>query len=245
MHTTKVINAETNYNDVLSLVYSAVVRMTEARIGYSAGKCSMMVVVNKDADNSGWSSTSPDVVSQSLSFDKFPRSDTSKLYLLEDLGRGSTGKVWLAATNAAVCVLKYSNKAGDEAFLSSELGNWHKVYPEFKARTSVEKWSASFALKMPHFTTIAVNRRSDFYLSIAILLKTFQGKGFIHNDVHWRNIGAYKQKGGADTPVLYDLAELKPYSAGEHDDWITKAMKCLFPEPPTAQLNNLSLKLNS
>ena len=226
--TTNVISAETDTDGVLSLLYTAVVRMTQIRIGYRRGKCSIVFKVLKDQTAMRWCCIDPEEFVKGVDFDKFPRSDTKSLLMLEDLGRGASGKVWLSATKTAVCVLKYSNRDDKEA-LDTEANHWGSIYPQFEKCTAVEIWSGTFALRMAHFSTIAEERRSDFANAIEELLrKSFQEKGYIHSDVRWRNLGIHKTD-GIEVPVLYDLDAVEKYDEAEHGDWVKKAMSKLFP----------------
>ena len=228
VHTTKVVSSETDRDGVLSLLYTAVVRMTQIRIGYRRGKCSIVFKVLKDQTAMRWCCIDPEEFVKGVDFDKFPRSDTKSLLMLEDLGRGASGKVWLSATKTAVCVLKYSNRDDKEA-LDTEANHWGSIYPQFEKCTAVEIWSGTFALRMAHFSTIAEERRSDFANAIEELLrKSFQEKGYIHSDVRWRNLGIHKTD-GIEVPVLYDLDAVEKYDEAEHGDWVKKAMSKLFP----------------
>ncbi len=75
------------------------------------------------------------------------------LLAVEDLGRGGSGKVWLIRTvstrKPSICVLLFHNE-NSIISMNQEKCNWDAVYPEFEKITSVDTWSGSIALKMPH-----------------------------------------------------------------------------------------------
>ena len=232
--TTTVVNAETQFEELLTLLYTAVVRMSQTRMGFRGGKSSMVFVVMKEQPQMKWVCADPEEWTKTVNFDKFPRNYTKNLVILEDLGRGSSGKVWLAATKTAVCVLKFSNKDGEKGHqdLKTECSRWGALYPgQFDKCTAVEQWSGSWALRMAHFSTIAEDKREDQHLKDAIveLLLSFEEKGFIHSDVRWRNMGIHNTGGGKMVPVLYDLESVLPYKAAEHGNWIHNALEKLYP----------------
>ncbi len=124
-----------------------------------------------------------------LSSSRFPRSNTQALLALEDLGRGSSGKAWLACTlskKPAICVLKLSNKGdlGGKDDLDSEKAWWDFIYPEFSSMTKVEIWSGSYALMMPRFCSIPEDQRLKYHKVIRhLLIEKFQAKDVVHDDM--------------------------------------------------------------
>ena len=166
----------------------------------------------------------------------FPLKSTTRLVALEDLGRGSSGKAWLACTNspknASLCVLKFSNRADEAGALERECGHWASIYPEFAAMVRVEKWSGSPALLMPHFATIHDDFREGMREEIAKLLQRFVSSGYVHNDVQWRNMGYYIKE-GERVPVLFDLdgaRNIEDFKMSlDVSDWIATSMRTLFP----------------
>jgi hypothetical protein len=57
----------------------------------------------------------------------------------------------------------------------------------------------------------------------------FWNSSLVHKDVHWRNIGKYKDKNGEDRIVIYDLDSVRSYNKHNDLDWIDKAMEKLYP----------------
>jgi hypothetical protein len=150
------------------------------------------------------------------------------LYAVEDLGRGSSGRVWLvSAHRGAVCVLKFANTANAtaaERALRAECGRWHAAYPHLKEHVEVEKRSGRWALRMPHFSRVPMcDRNADCIAEVANVLRVaFERKGLVHNDVSWKNIGRYKS-GVRTTIVVYDMGDVVEGSSG----WVDAAVKNL------------------
>jgi len=149
------------------------------------------------------------------------------LYAIEDLGRGSDGRVWLTCTSSgAVCVLKFPIKSKKEELrddVRREMENWKAAYPEFKVFR--ETWCGRDALRMPHFAAVKPDDRSNVLQLVEETLETqFAAKGLVHEDVAWRNIGLYKD--GADRKaVVFDLGRVRDRDKTDDywvDDVITK-----------------------
>jgi hypothetical protein len=173
-----------------------------------------------------------------LNTHKFPRKDVKTLIALEDLGRGRSGKAWLASTlsqKPAICVLKFCNDdTGSMQKLDLEKSWWHEVYPEFKKMVKIRMWSGSYALMMPHFCAIPAVERTLYYDSIKDLLtEKFCKKLLIHTDVAWRNFGMYVKKPRYYQPILYDLESVaKVTTMKEALEWVDAAMAKLFAVTP-------------
>jgi hypothetical protein len=167
-----------------------------------------------------------------ISSSRYPRSNIQHLLAVEDLGRGSSGKVWLTMTNSnnpAICVLKFHNYRKHENQLEKEKNWWDILYPEFASLVHVEYWSGSLALRMPHFSSIPIERRDEFCDQIQILLwEKFINRGYVHGDVRWRNIGIYRESSGVEVPVLYDLETVREYSEETDMNWIEMTIKNLY-----------------
>lgn len=144
----------------------------------------------------------------------FPR---KYLYVIEGLGRGANGRVWLTCTNS-VCVLKFS-LADSAEDLDREYTVWKKTYPEFPVYREV--WCGHEALHMPHFTAVLpVDRTSTVALVKTTLLERFVTNNIVHGDVYWRNIGLYTDKQGKEHAVVFDMGSV---SSGSHAEWVDAA----------------------
>jgi hypothetical protein len=227
-------------SQLLGGVCTALTRMAAARRGcYRGGPSRCLFKLHKEVQSITWHPASYDESIGRVNFDQYPRSTTKTLLALEDLGRGSSGKAWLCATTSmtsAVCVLKYHNKQ-DNSRLEREKVYWGSIYPEFKQQVSVDMWSGSLALMMPHFATIQEDHRLRYKDDIENLLREkFVAKSLVHTDVRWRNIGCYENAKRERTVVLYDLDGVQEYNVEKHADWVEIALKSLFSDGDEAVL---------
>ena len=219
---------------ILRLLCSAFDVMANAHLHHRPGVSQCLFKFHRDKSIVTWHPASHDVVYANVSFDRFPRSNTSVLIALEDLGRGSTGKAWLCVTltqpHSAACVLKFSNRQ-QGSNLELECKNWERIYPEFTAMIKVQEWSGSRALMMPHFAPIATADRVCFKIAIrALLLEKFENVGLVHPDVRWRNIGQYKNNSeNVVIPVLFDLHGVHECNSDGDIGWVDSAMSSLYP----------------
>lgn len=235
LSTTKVFNIYKNYEITLQYIYTALLRMTQVKINHEKGIPQCVFKLHKNERKITWHPASdvPFSLKNLPSSPKFPRSKTTKLLAVEDLGRGSSGKAWLAYTlsnDPAMCVLKFSNDPAGRDLLNAEKKWWDIIYPEFSKMTKVEFWSGSYALLMPHFCSIPEGQRNLYRNEIKkVLANKFHKKGLYHDDVKWRNIGCYITNSGKTTIVLYDLHRIRKYSRSESLQWVDNAMNYLFP----------------
>jgi hypothetical protein len=166
---------------------------------------------------------------------KYPRgrmdvvaSGNKFLYGIEDLGRGSSGRVWLTSTcRGAVCVLKFANTPDPnkaKANLERECTAWHRAYPAFVKHVAVEMRSGRWALRMPHFSRVPEDNRTDDCIEAVrgVLTKAFETNGLKHTDVAWRNIGRYRVSRNAVAIVVYDMGDVIEGDSGWVDGEIEK-----------------------
>jgi hypothetical protein len=240
LFSTPVIKSDSvSYPSLLNHIFSTIKRISTVKLDYHTGvpRCFFKLRKNEPFESpivagiTFHPACTIPVETSNLYANKFPRSNTKYLLAIEDLGRGASGKAWLACTlsrNPAVCVLKFHNKALTSSLLKEKQW-WDVIYPEFRDMIKVESWSASDALVMPHFCPVLESERKNFYQSILDLLTNrFNEKGVLHGDVKWRNIGFYLRK-GEKVPVIYDLETVR---AAESTDanWVDRAMIDLYSE---------------
>jgi hypothetical protein len=196
--------------------------MNQVKLNYRQGPGICVFQLHKGSSGITWHFL-PDsfYMNAVISSSKYPRNNIQNLLAVEDLGRGSSGKVWMTMTNSnnpAICVLKFRNYQRHENQLETEKEWWHLLYPEFRSLVHVENWSGSLALRMPHFSSIPTERRDDFREQIHTLLREkFANERYVHEDVRWRNLGIYRGSDGVEVPVLYDL-ETVPFSISKRRD---------------------------
>ena len=243
LHTTGVLHSQAEFQTVLRHLYTAFKRMNEVRLYHTFGVPRCLFQLHKDKNGITWHPMGriPIDVENLSAINFCSRSDVLHLLAVEDLGRGGSGKVWLTCTVSSrkptICVLKFHNKNSTQ-ILNQEKCSWDTVYPEFQSITSVDTWSGSTALKMPHFCSISSDEdRAFFKQRIEDMMRDrFHSHGLVHRDVRWRNIGIYERKkegkdGGTErVPVLYDLESVRRFVETEDSGWIEKAMAQLYPE---------------
>ena len=237
LSTTQVFNAMQDFEALLQHVYTAFRRMSEVRLYHSLGVPRCLFQVHRDQLGITWHAISsiPIDINNLSAINSSPRGTVKHLLAVEDLGRGSSGKVWLTCTvskKPSICVLKFHNHNSTGTKLSQEKKKWDMIYPEFQRITSVDIWSGSFALKMPHFCSIPVTARDSFRPLIEEMMRNrFLRIGLVHCDVKWRNIGFYMEKKKAamgPVPVLYDLESVRSYSHEKDEQWVENAMMQLY-----------------
>jgi hypothetical protein len=156
-------------------------------------------------------------------WDCVPNVATKNLYLLEDLGTGVTGHVWLACSvGGAVCVLKFMcDERESPSVLEEECKWWHTIYPSLAKNVRTAQFCGRNALVMPQFDSPKRDKET-LELVHSTLKEYFGAKGLKHPDVKWRNIGVYKD-GGSLKAVVFDLVGVKK-SESDESEWITDAI---------------------
>ena len=234
--TTNVLSVRSELPKLLEVLHSCFTQMAIAHTNHRAKLSKCLLKFHKNVEAVTFHPFSYEDVFSIVDFNRFPRKDVKTLIALEDLGRGSTGKAWLAVTTttksqSAVCVMKFDNKENTSINLRREKENWDRVYPEFSELVKVEMWSGSDALIMPHFSTILEEERNDFKVRIReVLTEKFARKNIVHTDVRWRNIGKYKDRNGNLAIVIFDLHGLEDYDGAKanHDGWVERSIAELY-----------------
>ena len=233
--TTEVVNIHTDRSRVLQFLCSAFQLMAMSRTHHRAGLSRCLLKFHKGISAVTFHPAAYDDILPMVNFDKYPAKNVKNLVALEDLGRGSTGKAWLCVTvtrpRSAACVLKFDNKEAKSERLVHERDMWSLLYPEVSSLISLEQWSGAEALVMPHFSTVSERERGRYKDELLDVLTTkFMGRGKVHRDVRWCNIGKYRSSSGSVVLVVFDLHDVVDYNVDAHGDWIGAAMKSLFDE---------------
>jgi hypothetical protein len=164
-----------------------------------------------------------------LSYQLSPSNLCKRFYLLSELGRGQSGKVFLACdVFGRTCALKmYLEKAEDwkqyggaareeckqsseeevEKMAVTELKRWKDLYPKFKLCCHKLTLNHQIVLKMPYFTSVPIQERlnMEVLLQVKNLLEVFQSKRLYYNDVRWRHVGCSKDENGKLAITMLDL----------------------------------------
>ena len=149
--------------------------------------------------------------------------------LLEDLGVGRSGRVWLVCSaSGLVGVLKFSVVTGmgerledlRKKHVESELERWKEIYPDLGKMCRVQKFAGHWALLMPYLCAPKRNEASVNRIE-QTLRKHFVEKNLKHEDVAWRNIGMYRDEAGHDVCIVFDLERVTTSKSG---DWVNDAI---------------------
>jgi hypothetical protein len=175
-----------------------------------------------------------------------PRSDVQKLYLVESLGVGAHGYVWLACTAGAkaVCVIKFPHpknhsegKFGEieeSKAAEAEKEVWDKVYPtELSRKVSVQMWRGRNVLVMPHLSQSVDRTDAKVEAAVDSVLNLFVEANVKHTDIKWANLGFYTKESVGLVAVLFDLASTETFEAEEwavedKNTWREQSKKKLF-----------------
>jgi hypothetical protein len=226
MMSTRVLHVDEN---VFNLVGSALWKMNDAQVDNDMiGRGQMVIQVTEDSFF--WCKRPKATFYECLKWNKVPRA--KRLLLLEDLGVGHSGRVWLVGSQSGlVGVLKFSvakatgNWRGSlEEFqkraMDIELAWWHKIYPALGEMCSVQQFAGYWTLLMPHLCT--PERNEDTLKLVEMCLReNFANRGLKHRDVAWRNVGVYRQENGHDACIVYDLESVEE---SKSSDWVESAV---------------------
>jgi hypothetical protein len=226
--------------DVLSMrdpasfdyICTALLRMSRVKYGHTTSSQCLFGIHAGTSKRVTWHPISREQVEQRLNKNNCPQADTTSLLILEDLGKGGSGRAWLACTMSfsAVCVIKFSIKPMErvDSELEAERDAWHAVYPAFKSLVRVNNWSGWVGLIMPHFGQVQPHERQRYYPEVMKALRALDGAGYVHNDVKWANMGMYLTAEGP-VVILYDLGSVAVRTAA-NVNWIDKAVHKLYPD---------------
>lgn len=217
----------TEKENVFPLVASALLKMSRVRhegFSHPFDQLKTRTLLRLDEKSFYWARLDPNKVKNGK-WDCVPNAATKNLYLLEDLGTGSSGHVWLACSvGGAVCVLKFLVKKEESArVLEEECKWWHEIYPSFAPYVRIAVFCERKALVMPHFDAPKRDKET-LALVEETLKKCFSSRGLEHPDVRWRNMGVYKDDAGLRKIVLFDLVGVEKQAS---TDWVAKALEKL------------------
>jgi hypothetical protein len=215
-------------DNTFQLVAAALLKMsqvTQRPFDHPFDKLDQRTLLRLDEESFYWERLKPGTVGK---WDTPPNKNCKSFFLLEDLGTGARGHVWLACSSGgAVCVLKFLRgdprggpQKGDDKALEKELAWWQTVYPNLAKNVRLQRIGGRKALVMPHFDTPA---RDETTLGLVeqCLMKHFVERKLTHGDVRWRNVGVYKAN-GVMKAVVYDLEEVKESSEGP--SWVRESI---------------------
>jgi hypothetical protein len=219
--------------NVFNLVGSALWKMNSADFcKTSIGPAQMVIEVTEESFF--WCKRPKPALDENLKWSKVP--NAAKVLLLEDLGVGHSGRVWLVCSRSGlVGVLKFSvatppkgesfvGKLEDyrKSLLEKELKFWQVIYPELGKYCCMRRFAGHWALLMPHLSTPQRNETSLSGVK-KTLFDRFVKKKLKHGDVAWRNIGVYM----SDGKEVYVVFDFESVSKSEDSDWVEGALQNL------------------
>ena len=170
----------------------------------------------------------------------FPAPSSKLFYLWKDLGRGGTGRVFLACNSAGkACAAKFflldqtllhrqedspeARKAELERQTATrkpaadlECSRWTEAYGgEFSNQVRVVKLNGLWCLLMPYFDLIPQPDRESVLPTVKTILSDFKknkGLRYADNDLRWRHIGMRDGK-----VFLFDLGSLESDDTSKPD----------------------------
>jgi hypothetical protein len=139
-----------------------------------------------------------------------PAPQTRQLYLWKDLGRGSSGRAFLAFnTSGRTCVVKFFHYKrselpddNDEAAIQKlkdrsrrqaekERILWHRMYPQYEIAVRTMELNQMYSIVMPYFDPVQRHERVGYLPAIRSLLVRFKEEGYRYEDgdLRWRHVG--------------------------------------------------------
>ncbi|KAL6044112.1 hypothetical protein QOT17_023476 [Balamuthia mandrillaris] len=144
-----------------------------------------------------------------LQVNKLPGQNTTNFYLLQDLGAGADGRVWLAATAyGTACALKYAHAAlAFTLFKEAEL--WNTIW---KRKARCQKIGGQLALVMPYVKPCTKEEftKREVVAAIKEAAERMMEAGYDHGDLKREHVGLYCDLKGGHKAVFFDLARAKP-----------------------------------
>jgi hypothetical protein len=139
--TSAVLDSERDKGRLLQFIYTSLGRMNQVKFNYRQGPGICVFQLHRGNSGISWHSLPVSFdMNAVISSSKYPRNNIQNLLAVEDLGRGSSGKVWLTmanSNNSAICVLKFHNYRRYEKQLETEKNWWDILYPEFASLVHV------------------------------------------------------------------------------------------------------------
>jgi hypothetical protein len=154
---------------------------------------------------------------------------TNNVVILGMLGKGADGKVVLVSNNkgqvSAMKLLRTEENAREEA------QNWTEIYWDYCQQYSwsirSEKWMGIPAVIMPVLNQFMTKKeRLDSLDGVKECLQLFWTRGYLHDDIYWRNIGYFKAKGKI-VIILLDLHPTRCFKQENDGAWIEQAIEKL------------------
>lgn len=201
-------------------------RRTKANIfDETGGKVMWHLVLTETEQHWGWATLKV----EQLFWTKMIARNTKNVVVLAMLGKGADGKVLLVANSkgevGAMKLVRDFEAAKQEAV------NWSEVYSDycdnFKWSVRAQKWMGIPAVIMPNLNQFSTAKeRTDNLGAVRKCLERYHEKGYVHQDVYWRNIGYFKFQGSVFV-VMLDLHPARVFKKVIDREWIDDSIERL------------------
>ena len=221
LHASRIFSREETGGVLTRAIASALLKMLKAKKTplespfAKLEECTILKFVKGDDERATWTHLT---LKDGPKWDKIAN-PKKNLYAIQDMGYGAHGRVWLTCSySGAVCVLKFALD-GKKELLDKELEVWNKVYPDIPVFR--EEWCGEPALRMPHFSQVP---KSEYSSSVELARKTLTDdhhrKGFVHQDVSWRNVGIKLLPNGEKEAIVFDMGSIRELESGQDISWV-------------------------
>ena len=201
-------------------------RRTEANIlDETGGKVMWHLVLMETEQHWGWATLKV----EQLFWTKMIARNTKNVVVLAMLGKGADGKVLLVANSKGEVGAMKLVRDFEEA--KQEAANWSEVYSDycdnFIWSIRAQKWMGVPAVIMPNLNQFSTAKeRTDNLGAVRKCLERYHEKGYVHQDVYWRNIGYFKFQGSVFV-VMLDLHPARVFKKVVDRQWIDDSIERL------------------
>jgi len=209
------------YNDKDNLspfIFSVIFKMccselTEVNIA----DCRDRIYIVASPRDISWSFSFYDEDTKRLDFINPPPDDTNKYALLQHLGSGSDGQVWLCSSASGhVGVLKMTSEAnvkrectGWSVFLQHYKSSWRVKPLKFRSESKAEGVVPLHAIVMPCVYAKADWSSAKWQDGVKEAIRILAHAGYTHGDLQLRHFGFLVNSKGEEQPVLFDLSRIE------------------------------------
>eukprot|EP01114_Cavostelium_apophysatum_P013712 TRINITY_DN3382_c0_g1_i2.p1 TRINITY_DN3382_c0_g1~~TRINITY_DN3382_c0_g1_i2.p1 ORF type:complete len:457 (-),score=87.95 TRINITY_DN3382_c0_g1_i2:34-1404(-) len=149
--------------------------------------------------------------------------NSSKFYLIRDLGSGVSGKVWLAMTKSGeVGALKLCTATDAKR----EEKIWNRYQPEFKVKF-LSSVAGGGGLFMPYLAPVQESEMKGLHPEIKLAIEKFLEAGHVHTDMKPEHLGKYRHKDGTVKVSLLDFGNVAESNPKTHDQDLSKMFQKL------------------
>jgi Family of unknown function (DUF5898) len=153
---------------------------------------------------------------------------------VQEIGRGNTGRVFLAVDyDGVACALKFYLDIEEEEAAKTkareEYDLWTVLQSDYTEYVGWLELNEQAVLKMPVFVPLPPEARDYVLDSVRGMLLKFFDQGYLYNEVRWQHVGCRKKENGElDFELaLLDLGSLRERKASEDESVIDEQISLL------------------